>query len=47
MSLDNYLAGHVKKSLRMRLGAMRVTDLKAFVDDLPVELQLLVSNTHS
>ena len=45
MSLDNYLAGHIKKSLRM--GAKRVTDLKAFVDDLPVELQLLVSNTHS
>jgi len=44
MSLDNYLAGHTKKSLR--IGAKHITDLKAFVDDLPVELQLLVRTTH-
>ena len=44
VSLDNYLAGHTKKSLR--IGAKHVTDLRAFVTDLPVELQLLVRTTH-
>ncbi len=39
LSSGNYLAGHTKKSLRLR--AKHVSDLRAFVD-LPVELQLLV-----
>ena len=42
-SACNYLAGHTKRSLRLK--AKRVSDLKAFAD-LPVELQLLVRTTH-
>ena len=42
LSSGNYLAGHTKKSLRLRV--KHLSDLTAFVE-LPVELQLLVSTT--